>query len=112
MEGLTYPYDMELSDIPLAEQDKQHMKDLDEYISAKVLLPNRKGMEVLCTVKGRKRNADSVAIGEYHQNPILDTRIFQVEHPDGRVEEYATNVIAESLLGNVDDQGYDVGWID
>ena len=63
-------------------------------------------------MKGRKRNADGVAIGEYHQNPILDTCIFQVEHPDGRVEEYVTNVIAESLMGNIDDQGYDVGWID
>ena len=112
MEGLNYPYDMGLSDIPLAEQDEQHMKDLDKYIDAKVLLPNQEGMEVLCTVKGRKRNAEGVAIGEYHQNPILDTHIFQVEHPDGRVEEYVTNVIAESILGNVDDQGFDVGWID
>ena len=35
-----------------------------------------------------------------------------MEHPDGQVEEYMTNVIAESLMSNVDDEGYDVGWID
>ena len=52
------------------------------------------------------------AIGTYHQNPILDMRIFQVEHPDGRIKEYSTNVIVESLMSNVDEEGYDIGWID
>ena len=88
------------------------MKDLNEYIRAQVLLPNREGIEVLCKVRGKKRNSNGTLIGVYNANPILDTRIFQVEHPNGRVEEYATNVIAELLLSNVDKEGYDVGWID
>ena len=88
------------------------MEDLDEYIGAQVLLPGKDGVEVLCKVKGRKRNANGCLISERKDNPILDTRIFQVEHPDGRVVEYATNVIAESLMRNVDKEGYDVGWID
>ena len=87
LEGITYRYDMELKDIPLHEQDNQLQADLDEYINAKVLLPNKDGIEVLCKVKGQKRDAEGNAVGDYHQNPILDTRIFQVEHPDGRIEE-------------------------
>ena len=79
LEGITYPYDMELKDIPLHKQDDQMQADLDEYINAKVLLPNKDGIEVLCKVKGRKRDAEGNAVGDYHQNPILDTRIFQVE---------------------------------
>ena len=35
-----------------------------------------------------------------------------MEHLDGQVEEYATNVIMELLMSNVDDKGYDIGWID
>ena len=45
-------------------------------------------------------------------NPILDTRIFVVEFPDGRCEEYTTNIIAESILANVDDNGFDTGLFD
>ena len=86
LEGLTYPYDMEFKDIPLNEQEEQQFTDLDEYISVEVLLPDKDGNEVLCKVKSRKCDAEGHAIGAYHQNPILNTRIFQVEHPDGRVE--------------------------
>ena len=89
------------------------MKDLDEYIGAHVLMPGKDGMEVLCRVTGRKGDTSGEAIGQYNPNPILDTRIFQVEHPDGWIEEYArTNVIAESLLSNVNEEGYDIGWIE
>ena len=73
LERITYPYDMELKDIPMHEQEDQLQADLDEYINAKVLLPNKDGIEVLCKVKGRKHDAEGQAIGTYHQNPILDT---------------------------------------
>ena len=63
-------------------------------------------------MKGRKRDASGNLIGERNDNPILDTCIYQVEHLDGRVEEYVTNMIAELLMSNVDDKWYDVGWID
>jgi hypothetical protein len=36
-------------------------------------------------------------VGEAHRNPILDTRVFNIEFPDGHVEGYATNVVAENL---------------
>ena len=88
------------------------MEDLNKYIGAQVILPGKDGIEVLCKVRGRKRDSSGNLIGERNDNPILDTQIFQVEHLDGRAEEYATNVIAESLMSNVDDEGYDVGWID
>jgi hypothetical protein len=38
-------------------------------------------------------------------NPILDTRVYDVEFPDGRVDKYAANVIAESMFAQVDDEG-------
>ena len=112
IEGLTYPWDKDLEDVPLHKQDDKTMEDLDKYIGAQVVLPGKDRVEVLCKVKGRKRDANRILIGECNGNPILDSCIFQVEHLDGQVEEYATNVIAESLMRNVDDKGYDIGWID
>ena len=54
VKGITYLFDMELKDIPMHEQEDQLQTDLDEYINAKVLLPNKDGIEALCKVKGRK----------------------------------------------------------
>jgi hypothetical protein len=36
------------------------------------------------------------ATGEYHENPMLNSHIYEVEFHDGQVEEYAANVIAET----------------
>ena len=93
MKGSCIHGDDDLAEIPLKEQDDSTMKDLDEYIEVQVLLLDREGVEVLCKVKGRKCDSNGTFIGVYNANPILDTRIFQVEHPNGRAEEYATNVI-------------------
>ena len=51
-------------------------------------------------------------INSFNLNLILDTQIFQVKHLDDRVEEYVTNIIAESLLSNADEEGFGIGWID
>ena len=111
-DDITYPWDDELVDVPLHEEDEAYLSVLDEYINANVVLPGKDGVEVLCKVKGRKRDSNGSLVGKYNQNPILDTRVFNVEHPDGRVEEYATNVLAESLMANVDDDGYDLGLVE
>jgi hypothetical protein len=36
---------------------------------------------------------------------LLETRIYQVEFPDGHCEEYSTNTIAECLYSQVDSEG-------
>ena len=36
---------------------------------------------------------------------ILDTRVYEVQFPDGHTEEYAANIIAESLYSTIDDEG-------
>lgn len=106
---MTYPWDSNMNDQALHDETETTQKDLDTYIGAQVLLPDTDGIEVLCRVKGRKRNADGSMIGTSNPNPILDTRIFEVEYPDGHVDAYATNIIAESLYNNIDDQGFDTG---
>ena len=102
----TYPWDDNWKVLPLSDEIEATQKNLDEYINAQVCFTNSDGVEVLCRVKGRKRNTDGSIIGNYNSNPIIDTRIFDVEYPDGRIDAFATNVITESIYAQVDDQGY------
>ena len=76
----------------------------DKYIGAEILL-NRGGEQVAGRVVSRKRDADDKPIGYAHSNPLLDTREYQVEFVDGSTEAYTTNLIAEAMYSQVDDEG-------
>ena len=58
-----------------------------------------------------KRDHNNDPIGKKNSNPILDSRIYELEFPDGRVEEYAFDAIAENLLEQADDEGWDSGML-
>ncbi|GKY96005.1 hypothetical protein MPSEU_000561000 [Mayamaea pseudoterrestris] len=76
----------------------------DRFLLAEVLLPDGGGL-VLGTVKARKRDASGNPLGVAHSNPIIDTAVYEVELPDGRVKEYAANIIAEHIFSRIDDEG-------
>ncbi len=106
------PYGHEFRDAIPEEVDSAYLDSLDEYINTKVvIIPGvTDGIEpVLATIKRRKRDAAGNLIGEAHSNPILDTRVYQLEFLDGRIEEYSMNTIAENLYAQVDSEGYDTG---
>ena len=106
-DGITYPWDVELSDIPLKDDNDVELEALDKYIGAHVVLPGRDGATtVLAEIKGRKRDSNGQLIGTSNPNPILDTRVYNLEFPDGHTEAYPTNIIAEALYNQVDDEGY------
>lgn len=107
-DATTYPWDTELLDEPLYDMTRQDLEALDEYINAKVVVPGKDGeTKVLATVKGRKRDAQGNLIGgSSNSNPILDTRLYNLEFPDGHVETYPTNLIAEALYDQVDANGF------
>mmetsp|Transcript_26808 Transcript_26808/g.40563 ORF Transcript_26808/g.40563 Transcript_26808/m.40563 type:complete len:138 (-) Transcript_26808:449-862(-) len=43
-------------------------------------------------------------IGTAHDNPILDTRMYEVEYADGSKQALSANVIAENLFASVDEE--------
>ena len=77
--------------------------------------PNKlTGMEVylshgdrteIAKVLGRKRNAEGNFVGHKHSNPILDSRVFVVEFPDGEQKDIGYNILAEHLHSQMDDDG-------
>jgi Reverse transcriptase (RNA-dependent DNA polymerase) len=76
----------------------------DQYIGAEVLLPTGDRM-LTGRVTGRKRDSEGNPIGTASTQPVLDTRVYTVEFPDGDIGEYAANVIAENMYAQCDIEG-------
>ena len=56
-------------------------------------------------VTKRLRDANGLPIGTANDNPILDTRLYEVEYLDGYRTSLAANAIAENLFSQVDEEG-------
>ena len=54
----------------------------------------------------QSKDGNGEPIGSYDINPFLNTTIYDVEFPDGKIREYCENVIAENMYSQVDAEGY------
>ena len=76
----------------------------DQYVGAEVELSQ--GDRVMTgKVKRRKLNPDGSVHGRANSNPILDSRTYDVEFPDGQTVEYSANVIAQNMYSQCDTEG-------
>jgi ribosomal protein L31E len=99
-----YNDDVEGQYHPIPDIDDVTPEDADNYIGAKVSLPLGGTMQSGQVMKRARDDAGDV-YGTQNDNPILDTRVYQVEFPDGEVAEYAANVIAENMFAQCDPSG-------
>ena len=83
----------------------------DQYVGATVDI-QFKGEKRSARVVERARNDDGQYEGEANDNPLLDTRKYIVEFPNGELSEYTANVIAESMIAQCDEAGNDVRLLD
>ena len=75
------------------------------YLNMKLALP-KDGESVLFTkVTKRLRDANGLPIGVAHDNPMLDTRIYEIEYHDSHKASFTSNTIAEKLFSQVDEEG-------
>jgi hypothetical protein len=95
------PYEPEATQ---PEADEMDTEAYDQYISAQVLLPTGDTMKTGKVLK-RKLDGDGRLIGRANSNPLLDSRVYEVEFSDGTVKEYAANLVAEAIFAQVDDEG-------
>ena len=101
MEDTVQPYEIEAQ---MPESDDYTVDAIDQYLTASVLLPHNDSLQ-RGNVRARKRDANGNVVGISNNNPLLDTRVYEVEFPDGTLKEYNANNIAESLYSQVDDEG-------
>ena len=81
-----------------------HIPDIDDadpdtynhYLGVEVEL--LQGDRVLTgKVKRRKTNPNGSVHGRANSNPILDSRMYDVEFPDGQTVEHSANIIAQNV---------------
>ena len=99
-----YADDFEGTKEHISDDDEVTPEDEDTYIGAEVQLPHGEVMQA-AKVKARVRNEFGEPVGTKNANPILDTRSYQVEFPDGEVAVYSANVIAQNMIAQCDPEG-------
>ena len=102
--GIPYEDDCEDGVAPMPDRDDDDPEVFDNYLGAEVALSRG---DVISTGKvvGRKRELDGSVKGKANRNPILDTRTYRVEFPDGAEAEYSANTIAENMWAQCDLEG-------
>ena len=95
----------------IKEADDQPQEGLeanyDTYLNMELVLPrNDNGIEFAKVTK-RLKDANGIAIGRANEDfPALDSRVYEVEYPDGYKAAMSANEIAENLFAQVDDEGH------
>ena len=77
----------------------------DTYLGMELALPRDSEGPEYARVTKRLRDANGLPIGTSDNNPILDTRLYEVEYPDGYKTSMAANSIAENLFAQIDQEG-------
>ena len=85
-------------DTPEAD-DKE--PEYDEYVGSQIQI-NIGGEALVGTVIKRQKGLDGKPTGKRHSN---DTCAYQVKFPNGVVQEFTANTIAENMFARIDDEG-------
>ena len=97
--------DVEAEGETMVEADDWTPEAYDQYLAAQVLLPRGDSLE-RAVVKRRNKDDDGNPVGRRDANPILDTREYEVEFPDGSIDVLTANTIAEAMYAQVDGDGH------
>ena len=77
----------------------------DQYLNAEIQMPQQDGNLIKARVTKRMKDDEGRPIGKSNANPLLDTRLYKVEYPDGRIDELQANTIAENMYAQCDTEG-------
>jgi hypothetical protein len=80
----------------------------DPYLNMELGLPHGDEAEDLrlARVKRRAVDVEGRPVGRPSDNPVLDSRQYEVEFLDGKMEILTASIIAENLLAQVDEEGH------
>ena len=94
----------EIDDLYDTEQQHDEVHGPDDLVNVQLMLRPHGDRNEIANVIGRKRNIDhGNYIGRKHTNPILDSRIFTVEFPDGEQQDISYNTLAEQIYSDMDE---------
>jgi len=104
-EGLTLEDEEDLNNEPEGEtkleQDDFTKETYDAYLGVKLLIPSGDQFIVGRVMKWT-RDGDGNPVGQRNSNPILDTRVYEVQFGDGSTVEYGANLVAKNMMAQSD----------
>ena len=92
------------TDIPEADTPTPEVLD-DTYLNMEISLPRDSDGPEFARVAKRLRDANGIPIGTANDNPILDSRLYEVEYLDGHKASLAANAIDSNLFSQIDNEG-------
>jgi hypothetical protein len=92
-------------DVPEAD-DEFDPDSFDSYLNMELALERYDTTSELAKVTKHMKDPAGNPIGTAHDNPILDTRLYEVEYLDGHKAAMAANFIEENILAQVDHDGH------
>ena len=101
---LSFPYE-DNDGVEHVMPDADDIPDLDRMIGAEVVLPKDGTNRQTGKVIGRVLDENGKPIGDYNKDPLLDTRVYEVMFPDGEVNQYSSNLVAEAIWAECDADG-------
>jgi hypothetical protein len=78
---------------------------MDTLINIDVLLPKGEG-DALAKIMQHSVDSNGKVIGEFNENPLLNTVLYKCEFKDGTMKEYTANMIASNIFQESDADGY------
>ena len=96
-----------ISDASVPDAEEYTPDTFDGYLSMQIGLPRGPDDELhYAKVKRRAVDEDGKPVGKSSNNPLTDTRQYEVEFEDGSIEILCANIIAENVLAQVDEEGH------
>jgi hypothetical protein len=102
-----------ISDESIKDADDYTPDTNDSYLKMELGLPREADDNLQhAVVKKRALDNDGKPIGTANDNPLMDSRMYEVEFIDGTIEILPANIIAENILSQVDSEGHRQLFID
>ena len=112
-EEITTPGLEEYGDMIMDEHPEDNDEDtIDKYINCELILDVGTNNECCGCVIKCSWGLDGEPIGRVHINPLFDTHKYEIKFTDGLREKYTSNIIAENIFAQVDDEGHQFQIID
>eukprot|EP00934_Nitzschia_sp_Nitz4_P004494 Nitzschia sp. Nitz4//scaffold699_size1639//47//1622//NITZ4_009318-RA/size1639-snap-gene-0.2-mRNA-1//-1//CDS//3329556654//4484//frame0 len=106
-EDFAAEFNRTFNDETIPEADDVFTPDsYDQYLNMEVALDRGSDSPQLARVTKRLRDAQGKPIGRHHDNPILDTRMYEVEFQDGHTTALTANNIAMNMFAQVNGDGH------
>ena len=100
------PKTPEIDDVVDNSDRRKQADTYDQFLGAEVAIPDETGRSAMARVMKRVKDNDGNGVGVATANPLTNTALYEVQFPDGHVEELQYNIIAENMMSQVDSEGH------